>query len=99
MKPGSEWLREIYTDESYIHHHHRLQNNDLYHPEHGKNEPESLHKGRRFCLVTAMVGRSTKEPAGLIKNSLLIFSPSSKKNYEGDYRKVFNRTNYVQWFK
>ena len=30
MKPESERLREFYTDDAYIHHHHPLQNNDLY---------------------------------------------------------------------
>ena len=96
MKPESEWLKQVYTDESYLP--HCIQNNEFYCPEDDKYEAKSPGRGRQFCFVAAIGHSSAKESVGLIRNSPWIFSPSSKKDRKGDYHKFFNHSNYVLWF-
>ena len=57
-KPEGERLREVYTDESYIHEHYNQNNNSLWDP----NDKEDVqtkkdkHKGRRYCFCCAIQG-------------------------------------------
>ena len=56
-KPIGEGLIDIciyiYVDESYVHHHHRVDTYNLYHPD-DLSYIKSPHKGRRFCFVAAI---------------------------------------------
>ena len=52
-KPEEEKLNEVYTDESYIHHHHQLLTYNLYHSD-DQPDTKSHRKGKRFCFVSAI---------------------------------------------
>ncbi len=71
----------------------------MYHPTSENNEGKCAQKGRRYCFVAAIRGDGISSKAGLILNSVWIFSPPSKDGHTGDYHKVFNRDNYVNLFK
>ena len=91
-------MREIHTDESYVHYHHRNDHENLFHPGGLEDDGKSQRKGRIFCFVAAMGGNGRIENAGVIPDSVWIFCPSQKDGHKGDYYKVFNRENYIQWF-
>ena len=97
-KPRSQSLREVYTDESYVHHHHHNAHNDLYHPSRLEETEKIQHKGRRYCFVAAIGGSGINSSPGMIENSKWVFCPTSRKSHKGDYHKVFDRNNYVKWF-
>ncbi len=97
--PDSERLREVCTDESYIHHHHYNFNSNLDHPSTGFPEGRMPHKGQRICFVAAIAGQGKYCNPGLITNSVWAFSPTSKKQHTGDYHRAFNSSKYIAWFK
>lgn len=97
FKPSNERLQEVYTDESYIHHHHQLTKDNLSHPEDG-SEARAPHKGRRYSFVAAVRENRKRGTAGLVPNSVWKFFPTSGKDHQCDYHKVFNYANHLEWF-
>jgi transposase len=107
--PKETRLREVYTDESYIHEHYHRLTDSLWDP----NDDQDLqfgkdkHKGRRYCFCAAIQGPDPRvdmpaipgEMANLVEGSVWAFCPQKKGDHHGDYHKVFNGTNYVQWFR
>jgi hypothetical protein len=51
-KPPGERLREVYTDESYIHEHYHRNEDSLHDPEDNEDViyQKEKHKGRRYCF-------------------------------------------------
>lgn len=96
-KPKEERLNEVYTDESYIHHHHKFVHENLYHGEDVYSD-KSQHKGRRMCFVAAIETNGLKDDTRLVTGSMWAFCPSNKRDHKGDYHKVFNNENYLNWF-
>jgi transposase len=107
-KPPNERLREVYLDESYIHHHYKWKpTEDLYDP----NDPEDVvfgkekHKGDRYCFLCAIQGPSPQQrglpddAGGVVPLSWWHFSPSRKEDHRGDYHKVFKAENFIPWFE
>ncbi len=97
-------MREIYTDESYIHHQNKNENENLYHPETNGQDERRKYKGRRFCFVAAIRGHGNSESANLISNPSWIFAPSPIKGHVGDCHKFLisktlhygSKTSYYQ---
>jgi len=108
-KPPGERLREVYTDESYVYLYHNHSDQSVWDPEDkldlriGKDR----NTGRRFCFCTAIQGPSLlnenaslpEQQAGIVPNSLWLWSPDQKGASHGDYHKFFNGGNYVKWWK
>ena len=88
MLPDGQRKREIYTDESYIHHHHRNESNDLRHPSDENVSEKAPHKDRRYCFVAVIGGEGCNSSAGLIDNSYWSFSSNNKDQNRSDYHKV-----------
>lgn len=91
-QPSHLRLQEIYTDESCIHHHHRLEHINLFHPSQ-KKDYKSPYKGKRFCFIAAIRG-NVKTYA----NSFWVFCLKEGSKHKGDYHKGFNSSNYIEWF-
>jgi hypothetical protein len=110
-KPPRERLREVYTDESYIHEHYHCNEDSLFDPEDDQDViyQKEKHKGRRYCFCAAIqdsdpcvVVEPHQEPedkAGMVPGLIWAFCPQKKSNHQGDYHKVFNGTNYIAWFR
>ena len=107
-KPPQERLREVYLDESYIHHHYRWkEGEDLYDP----NDPDDVvfgkdrYKGSRYCFICAIQGPATlprglpDDQGGVVPGSWWHFSPTKRADHKGDYHKVFKSENFVPWFR
>lgn len=105
--PKEERMREVYLDESYIHHHYQWKpSENLYDPaddyEYGTKD---RHKGERYCFICAIQGPSPNprglydDAGGVVPFSWWDFSPTRKSDHKGDYHKVFNGTNFIKWFK
>ena len=69
---------------------------------------KTMHKGRRYCFMAAIQGadprveppnRSDSEKAGLVPGTFWAFCPQKKTDHTGDYHKVFNGSNFVNWWK
>jgi hypothetical protein len=79
-KPPRERLREVYTDESYIHEHYHRNEDSLFDPEDDQDViyQKEKHKGRRQCFCAAIKGpnplvEAPEEPedlAGLVPGSI-----------------------------
>ena len=95
-KTAAQRLREVYSDESYIHHHNRNDIDDLYHPN-NEHEGKEQHQGRRFCFVAPILGNGKQNRFGLVPRSVWIFRPTRKDGQLGDYHKVFNGYNYTEF--
>lgn len=100
-------LREVYLDESYVHHHYKWKEDDsLFDPldEFAIPEGKDKHKGERYCFICAIQGPSpiqrglASDKAGMVLQSEWAFSPTRKQDHKGDYHKVFNGDNFVEWF-
>ena len=89
----------MYNDESYVHNHHQSLYHSLFHPTLSDDGKTPQYKGRRFCFVAAIGGEGKHENVGLIPGSTWLFCPTAKSASSCDYHKVFNSTNYVNWFK
>ena len=96
-KEPHQRMQEVYSDESYIHHHHRVDHDNLFHPEDSPTG-KMPHKGRRICFVAAIRGNGTSEIFELIPESVWSFCPINRQDHRGDYHKVFNAQNYLTWF-
>lgn len=96
-KADAERRQEVYTDESYIHHHYRLEHDNIYHPL-DEGDTKAPQKGRRYCFVAAIRANGRDGKGGLVPNSVWSFCPTSGKDHKGDYHKVFNYENYLKWF-
>ncbi len=68
-KPVRSRLIEVYTDESYINHHHRLEHYDLFHPE-NYQELKTSKKSYRFYFVAAIAGPGRVDEARLVEISV-----------------------------
>jgi hypothetical protein len=57
-KPPRERLREVYTNESYIHEHYHRNEDSLWDPIDDQDViyQKEKHKGRRYCFCTAIQG-------------------------------------------
>lgn len=86
-------LREAYTDESYVHHHHRSEAFILFIPTENDEVGKSSHMGRSYCFVTAIQGPERTSSDGLVPGSMRIISPSLREHRSSDYHKVFNDEN------
>lgn len=92
--------REVYLDESYVHHHHQMQKS-----WHDPSNPAGFRVaqgGVRLCFIGAIEGpnpcvtRGTREPsdeARLVPNSYHGFWA----NKSGDYHKNFNGKVFLDW--
>lgn len=91
---------EVYSDESYLHHHHRNDAYSLYHSE-DKNAVESKppRKGKRVCFVAAIRGPGHNAESGLVPGSFWCFTPTNSAHHSGDYHSAFNSVNYINWVK
>jgi hypothetical protein len=108
-KPPGERLREVYTDESYIHEHYHRNEDSLYDPNDEQDViyQKEKHKGRRYCFCAAIQGpdphvaeaTEAEDLAGLVPGSIWAFCPQKKGDHLGDYHKVFNSDNYIKWFR
>jgi hypothetical protein len=110
-KPPRERLREVYTDESYIHEHYHHNEDSLFDPDDDEDViyQKEKHKGRRYCFCTAIQGpdpcvvveahQEPEDKAGLVPGSIWAFCPQKKGDHLGDYHKVFNSGNYNKWFR
>lgn len=64
-------------------------------------------KGCRYCFASAIQGPDPRvetpvfphQQAGIIPGVTWIFCPQKKKSHQGDYHKVFNGKNFVNWWK
>jgi hypothetical protein len=89
--PG-ERLREVYTDESYIHEHYHRNEDSLWHPNDDQDViyQKEKDKGRRYCFCAAIQGPNPwggEEPedlAGLVPGSIWAFCPQKKSDHQGD---------------
>ena len=98
MQPPRTRYQEVYTNKSYIHHHHRHTHDNLYHPS-GPNDERTPNKGKRLYFVAAICGYGNEGHLGLVPNSLWCFIPAQKSHHKGDYHKVFNGENYLARFE
>jgi hypothetical protein len=57
-KAPEERLREVYTDESYIHEHYHCNEDSLFDPNDEQDViyQKEKHKGRRYCFCAAIQG-------------------------------------------
>ncbi|KAF0726166.1 hypothetical protein Ae201684_015500 [Aphanomyces euteiches] len=87
----------VYTDESYIHHHYKCPNYDLYDPLDKLDVPrKEKHKGRRYCFIAAILDSPTMDSHVM---ALDIFTGGNSKAKEPkDYHAMFNHEYYVTWF-
>ena len=109
--PPSERLREVYTDESYIHQYYHRRKDSIYNANDDQDMQvgKDRHKGKRFCFIAAIQGPdprvahgqalAVEQMAGLVPNSEWWFSPQQPKQNQGDYHKVFNGANYLDWWE
>ena len=111
--PSDQRLREVYLDESYIHHHYRRDDDSLYDPndEQDIQVGKSPAKGRRYCFAAAIQGPDPRvvnpndpntpleSKAGLVPGSFWRFCPQSTAQTGDDYHKAFNSTNFIAWWK
>jgi transposase len=107
--PVVQGLREVYLDESYIHHHYHRFDDSLWDPSDDQDVQvgKMKHKGSRYCFLAAIQGADprVKDPVakeakgGLVPGSLWTFCPQAKKDSTGDYHKVFNSSNFIKWWK
>jgi transposase len=99
-QPANERLREVYLDESYVHHHYHRHEDSVHDPN---DESDMMckiqHKGRRYCFLAAIQGDGRTGPAGLVPNSPWYFEPTKKDGHKGDYHKNFNKVNFTEWWK
>jgi hypothetical protein len=111
-KPPTERLREVYTDESYIHEHYHRNEDSLWDPDDDDDViyQKEKHMGRRYCFCAAIQGpdppiiveahQEPEDKAGLVPGSIWAFCPQKKGDHLGDYHKVFNDDNYIpSWFR
>jgi hypothetical protein len=108
-KPPGERLREVYTDESYIHECYHRNEDSLFDPEDDQDViyQKEKHKGRRYCFCAVIQGpnlrveevtEEAEDLAGLVPGSIWAFCPQKKSDHQGDYHKVFISDNYIAWF-
>ena len=91
--PESTRLQEVYTDESYIHHHHKSVRENLYFLD-VDYFLKTQRKGKKLCFVAAIQNNGRFSDAGLVPGSLRHFCPQQKKDHRGDYHKVFNSNHH-----
>ncbi len=83
--PANEQYVEIWTDESYIHHHHAFN-----YSWHGASDfVERKHKGRRLVILAA----GSKH--GFVPDSLKVYCAQKP---TGDYHGNISKTIYYKWF-
>ncbi|CAK4169909.1 unnamed protein product, partial [Aphanomyces euteiches] len=80
----------VYSDESYIHHHYKCPNFDLYDPSDELDfQPKEKHKGRRYCFIAAILDAPSMDNRGL---ALDIFTGgNTKAKVPKDYHAMFNQ--------
>ncbi|RQM31148.1 hypothetical protein B5M09_005203 [Aphanomyces astaci] len=87
----------VYTDESYIHHHYKCRNQDLYDPSDTLDTPaKEKHKGRRYCFIAGILDSATLDSKVLALDIFTGGTTASKA--PKDYHAMFNHTYYVDWF-
>ncbi|KAL3661836.1 hypothetical protein V7S43_013130 [Phytophthora oleae] len=77
----ADTFRNVYLDESYIHHNYASHNDSLYDPT-DPNMTKAKHKGHRFCFIPAIIDKnrvlpdaehSTADVAHLLRDTINIF--------------------------
>jgi transposase len=102
-RPLDQRLREVYLDETYIHHHYRRDQNSIYDPNDEQDLMlESRCTGQRYSFAAAIQGRdySARFPndlsaARIVPGSFWHFVDDSQK----DHHKSFNADSFSKWFK
>lgn len=104
--------REVYLDESYIHHHYRLMHNSLFLPsdEHLLGSKRQL-KGSRYCFAAAIIGvnptlenitddtiLAPEDGASLLEGSIWIFKGGSAQSAK-DCHKLCSAETFIAWFR
>lgn len=109
--PAEDRMREVYMDESYIHEHYHRNDDSIWDPNDDQDVQMSKApaKGRRYCFAAAIQGPDPRvvehdglpleRKAGLVPGTVWAFCPQKKGAHTGDYHKVFNGTNFLQWWK
>ena len=98
----SDGLLPVYTDESFIHHHHKQEFSWFGH-EVGNGYDKDKAKGARYCFLHAV----SRE--GLVPGAWEIFEAKAKKPHEGaaassarvgpDYHKNIDHKFYLDWLR
>ncbi|KAG7356089.1 DDE superfamily endonuclease [Nitzschia inconspicua] len=109
--PAEDRLREVYLGESYVHEHYHRNDDSLWDPNDDQDIQYSKApaKGKRYCFAAAIQGPDPRvvqhdglakeRKAGLVPNSLWAFCPQGRGANTGDYHKVFDGENFVNWWK
>ncbi|KAG7371863.1 DDE superfamily endonuclease [Nitzschia inconspicua] len=104
-------LREVYLGESYIHEHYHRNDDSLWDPNDDQDIQYSKApaKGKRYFFAAAIQGPDPRvvqhdglakeRKAGLVPNTLWVFRPQNRGANTGDYHKVFDGENFVNWWK
>ena len=103
--------RFVFTDESFIHHHYRGNDDSIHDPEDDRPTPKAKHKGKRYCFIAAILShdptvpaddRTDADKAQLMKETIDIFTgggkSSGKKKETKDYHGMFDSKYYLPWF-
>ena len=102
--------REVYMDESYIHQHYNHNDDSIWDPNNDQDIQvgRNNYKGARYCFAAAIQGPNPRlnptdvpnktDLAGLVPNSVWIFQPATRQQQQGDYHKVFNGDNFLNWW-
>ncbi|OQR85868.1 hypothetical protein ACHHYP_11247 [Achlya hypogyna] len=84
----------VYLDESYIHHHYKLSEDSLYHPDDADEQEKEKHKGRRFCFIAAIVDLGEEASKAIAVD---IFQGGKKETK--DYHGMFTQEYFDAWFQ
>ena len=89
--------QEVYSSESYIHHHYRRDETSLFYPSDTQwNQPKPPHKGKRFVLFAQ---HATKETRKLVLCQIQSGSSVRMIHVVITTRTLMPTTVYKQWFK
>lgn len=99
----NEQRREVFVDESYLHHHHSSFGDSLWDPFDTNDVLKRMqHKGARYCICAAIQRQSIQsedELCGLVPNTVWIFAPKTSGEQSCDYHKNFKAQNFKNWWK
>lgn len=102
-------FREVYLDESYIHHHYRKNAAHGWFASDDPSDklPKGVHKGRRYCFIGAIIGPSRKELSVVGRNAFCCDSNARlllptvdvfEGKGTGDYHGRFTNAYFLKWW-
>jgi len=107
--PQEDRLREVFLDESYIHQHYKSSDDSVCDPNDNQDIQigKSINTGSGYCFMAAIQGpdprvavpTNNNQKAGLVPGTVWAFCPQRKRDRHGDCHKVFNSTNFVNWWR